>query len=139
MDYCESYLVSLKRALSSHPYFWLSFVTHVAPRSPPGSSVHGILQARILKWTPFPSQEDLPNQRIKPRCPVLQQILYHLCRQGSPLAHINLPTSEILYICTQFLWKFNVSLRQMLGCCYGSQCFIPPKSYTEILIPKMMV
>ena len=33
----------------------------------PGSSVHGILQARILKWgVPFPSPEDLPNPGIEP-------------------------------------------------------------------------
>ena len=27
-------------------------------------SVHGILQARILEWVPFPSPGDLPNQNI---------------------------------------------------------------------------
>ena len=32
----------------------------------PGSSVHGILQARILEWVPFPTQGDLPNPEIKP-------------------------------------------------------------------------
>ena len=31
--------------------------------SPPGSSVHGIFQARILEWLPFPSPEDLPWPR----------------------------------------------------------------------------
>ena len=40
--------------------------------SPPGSSVHGILQARILEWLPFPSPGDLPNPGIKPRSPALQ-------------------------------------------------------------------
>ena len=29
--------------------------------SPPGSSVHGIFQARTLEWLPFPSPGDLPN------------------------------------------------------------------------------
>ena len=29
--------------------------------SPPGSSVHGISQARILEWVPFPSPGDLPT------------------------------------------------------------------------------
>ena len=29
--------------------------------SPPGSSVHGIIQARILEWVAFPSPGDLPN------------------------------------------------------------------------------
>ena len=39
--------------------------------SPPGSSVHGILQARILEWIAFPSG-DLPNPGIEPRSPALQ-------------------------------------------------------------------
>ena len=33
--------------------------------SPPGSSVHGVLQARILEW-------DLPDSGIDPRSPALQ-------------------------------------------------------------------
>ena len=42
--------------------------------SPPGSSVHGILQARTREWgaIPFPSPGDLPNSRIEPRSPALQ-------------------------------------------------------------------
>ena len=28
---------------------------------PPGSSVHGIIQARILEWVAMPSPEDLPE------------------------------------------------------------------------------
>ena len=34
--------------------------------SSPGSSVHGILQARILQWLPFPFPGGLPNPRIEP-------------------------------------------------------------------------
>ena len=34
--------------------------------SPPGSSVHGILQGRILEWAATPPPGDLPNQGIKP-------------------------------------------------------------------------
>ena len=41
-----------------------------------GSSVHGILQARTLKWVPVPSPEDLPNQN--PGLWHCRQILYHL-------------------------------------------------------------
>ena len=40
--------------------------------SPPGSSVHGILQARILEWVATPSSRDLPHPGIKPRSPSLQ-------------------------------------------------------------------
>ena len=34
--------------------------------SPPGSSAHGIFQARILEWVAMPSSRDLPNPEIKP-------------------------------------------------------------------------
>ena len=33
--------------------------------SPPGSSVHGVLQARMLEWIAVPSSRDLPNPDIK--------------------------------------------------------------------------
>ena len=32
----------------------------------PGSSVHGILQARILEWSAIPFPGDLPNSGIEP-------------------------------------------------------------------------
>ena len=34
--------------------------------SPPVSSVHGILQAKILEWAALPSPGDLPNPEVKP-------------------------------------------------------------------------
>ena len=37
--------------------------------SPPGSSVCGILQARILEWVPFPTLGDLPDPGIEPTSP----------------------------------------------------------------------
>ena len=38
--------------------------------SPPGSSVHGILQARLPEWEALPFPEDLSNPGIKFRSPV---------------------------------------------------------------------
>ena len=38
----------------------------------PGSSVRGILQARILEWVAIPFSEDLPDPGLKPRSPTLQ-------------------------------------------------------------------
>ena len=38
---------------------------------PPGSSVHGILQARILEWVAMPPPGDLPNPGIEPGSPPL--------------------------------------------------------------------
>ena len=34
--------------------------------NPPGFSVHGILQARILEWVTFPPPGDLPDPGIEP-------------------------------------------------------------------------
>ena len=39
--------------------------------SPPGSSVHGIFQARILEWFAFLSPADLPDPGIEPTSPTL--------------------------------------------------------------------
>ena len=41
--------------------------------SSPGSSVRGILQARIPAWQPFPTSGDLPDPGIKPLFPSLQE------------------------------------------------------------------
>ena len=40
--------------------------------SPPGSSIHGILQARIMEWVAIPSPGDLPDTRIESRSHALQ-------------------------------------------------------------------
>ena len=47
--------------------------------SPPGSSVHGIIQARIREWVTMPSSRDLLDRRIKLSCIscIGRQILYH--------------------------------------------------------------
>ena len=39
--------------------------------SPLGSSVHVILQARMLEWVVIPSAGDLPDPGIKPGSPAL--------------------------------------------------------------------
>ena len=43
----------------------------------PGSSVHGILQAGILEWLPFPSPGDLPEPGIEPHLLLGRQLLCH--------------------------------------------------------------
>ena len=40
--------------------------------NPPGSSIHGIFQAWILEWLPFPSPGDLPDPGMEPGSPTLQ-------------------------------------------------------------------
>ena len=40
--------------------------------TPPGSSVHGVLQARIQEGLPCLPPGDLPNPEVEPRSPTLQ-------------------------------------------------------------------
>ena len=54
----------------------------------PGSSVHGVLQARILEWVACSSPGDLPNTGIKPASPTLQVVSLPLSQQGKPLKNI---------------------------------------------------
>ena len=53
--------------------------------SPPGSSVCGILQARILEWVAIPFSRDLPDLGIQPSSPALQADSLPSEPQGSPL------------------------------------------------------
>ena len=46
--------------------------------SPAGSSLHGVLQARVLEWAAIPSPGDLPDPGITLRPPACGQILYLL-------------------------------------------------------------
>ena len=41
-------------------------------RSPPGFSVHGILQAKILEWGAISFSRDLPDPGIEPGSPALE-------------------------------------------------------------------
>ena len=55
----------------------------------PGSSVHGILQARILEWVAifFTRESSQPRnwtQKLNPGLPHCRQTLYRLSHQGSP-------------------------------------------------------
>ena len=62
-----------------------SIVCNPMDYRPPGSSVHGILQARILEWVAIPFSSGIfPAQGPNPSLPHWGQILYHLSHQGSP-------------------------------------------------------
>ena len=49
--------------------------------SPPGSSVPGILQARILEWVAIPFSRESSNLGFEPSLLHCRQILYHLSHQ----------------------------------------------------------
>ena len=52
--------------------------------SPSGSSVHRILQSRIVEWVTIPFSRVSSNPRIKPRSLALQAYSLHVSHQGSP-------------------------------------------------------
>ena len=55
--------------------------------SPPGSSVHGIFQARILEWVGVSSSRESSQPSDWTRALLhCRQILYHLSHQGNPYA-----------------------------------------------------
>ena len=51
--------------------------------SPPGSSVHGIPQIRILEWVAMPFSGDPPNLGIEPGSPAMQADSLPFEPQGS--------------------------------------------------------
>ena len=56
--------------------------------SPPGSSVHGILQARILEWVAILFFRASSQPAIEPRSPAFRQILYYLSHQRNPIMRL---------------------------------------------------
>ena len=52
--------------------------------SPPGSTVHGILQARILEQLACPSPGDLPDPGIEPASPPLADVFFTTEPLGKP-------------------------------------------------------
>ena len=61
--------------------------------SPPGSSVHGILQARILEGVAIPFLRELPNPGIEPGSPALQADSLPTDLLGKPTSESNLTIS----------------------------------------------
>ena len=62
----------------------------------PGSSVHGILQARRPEWVAIPSAGYLLNSGIKPESPALHADSFPLSHLGSPYPTKQTETSEWL-------------------------------------------
>ena len=62
---------------------------------PPGSSAHGIFQARILEWVVIPTPGDLPNPEIEtvtPASPALAGGFLPLEPPGGPHIHTHMHT-----------------------------------------------
>ena len=70
--------------------------------SPSGSSVHGILQARILEWVAMPSSRGSSKDTIFESCLLLllhcRQVLYHwVSHRGSPCKEVRHVIRSLLY------------------------------------------
>ena len=61
--------------------------------SPPGSSIHGIVQARILEWVSFSFSRGSSRPRDQTRISCIfcidRWVLYHLHHLGSPIVSVN--------------------------------------------------
>ena len=90
--------------------------------SPPGSSVHGILRARILEWVviPFSKGSSQPRESSWPRNPTLsiscigRWVLYQWCHLGKPQVSFGFNALEKertrwgLFLCT-FTFRMEMS------------------------------
>ena len=88
--------------------------------SPPGSSVHAILQARILQWVAIPFSRDLPDPGIEPGSPALQadsiplryllstELIGNLWNQASSRPHraVSVPPERLLLYLVSFFHTF---------------------------------
>ena len=73
-------------------------------------TVHGILQARILEWVPFPSPGDLPNQNIGEGSLSLLQQIFLTQKSIFLTQELIFPTQESnqgLLHCRQILYQLS--------------------------------
>ena len=76
--------------------------------SPPGSSVHGTSQARILQWVAIPFSKDLPYPAIEPASSALQADSLPLSHQGIPIRGY----SKMIFL-NLFTWYGNCFVQEM--------------------------
>ena len=79
-----------------------------------GTTVHWVLQARILEWVAISFSRGSSWPGIKPRSPHCRQMLYHLSHQGSPL--------------------YNRLFKS--GLCLVVHYIVPPLIYISVMVPE---
>ena len=84
--------------------------TLCSPRDcrPPGSSVHGILQARILEWVAMSSSAESSRPRDRTQVSCTAGTLYCLSHQGSPM---------MVSVVTNSLMQKNTKCRKINSIC----------------------
>ena len=70
----DSRITKVSKAVCAHAQLlqWRPALCDPVDCNPSGSSVHGILQARIMEWVAISSPGDLPDPGIELRSPALQ-------------------------------------------------------------------
>ena len=93
--------------------------------SPPGSSVHGILQARILEWVAMPSsrRSSQPRDGTHVSCVscIGRRILYHCTTSEAHSYNIECETNDFGFsdLETKHQWLFPYSIKwKFRGLCY---------------------
>ena len=81
----------------------VSYPLQLVDYSPPDSSVHGILEARIQEWVAI----SYSRGRCRPSLLHCRKVLYHLSHQGSPGIYIS-PLQSILVILCNPLEPFSI-------------------------------
>ena len=103
--------------------------------SPPGSSVHGIFQARILRVTISSSGGSSPPRdrtRVSYISYTGRQVLYHSCHLGSPC---NSRRATIISTSTCQLQSFcHISGTKLAPLWASSPCSLPPSLCEGVLI-----
>ena len=99
--------------------WWCCFVAKSCPTlcdpmycSPPGPSVHGISQVRILEGLPFPSPGDLPDPGTEPTSPASAGRPLPLSHQESSYVWFN--KSKICHVCVYMYQLERLSLSSAL-------------------------
>ena len=84
---------------------------HPMDCSPSDSSVHGVLQARIVEWEAIPfSRGIFPTQGSNPGLLLCRQILYHLSHQGSP----NTCMCSVASVVSNSAWPYGLLPARLL-------------------------
>ena len=91
----------------------------------PASSVHGILQARMLEWVAIPFLQGLfRTQVLKPGLLQCRQILHHLSHQGSPMVDFNLLFFNHISFSYLFIWLSQVLVASLRTFYCGTQILV---------------
>ena len=115
---------------------------------PPGSSVHGVLQARILIRLPFPPPGDLPDPWIEPVSPVGPTVagrFFTTELPGKPKNIVYLLWNSIFFIFVQYLIFDNQILKFSEFSAVKKKCFFQTYSlgtdlrFISFLPPKLQL